>query len=92
MMKTYYVCTIRGNVHNLFDYVETVVVVNIDVFGCSVKPQFGNYNPDVKPPTSMNSESVSPAWQGRSIAGPKLRLVEFSAFLEQTRDPDTVSR
>lgn len=54
-----------------------------------VKPQFGNYNPDVKPPTSMNSESVSPAWQGRSIAGPKLRLVEFSAFLEQTRDPDT---
>ncbi|XP_022294615.1 transcriptional enhancer factor TEF-1-like [Crassostrea virginica] len=53
-----------------------------------VKPQFGNYN-DVKPPTSMNNESVTPAWQGRSIAGPKLRLVEFSAFLEQTRDPDT---
>lgn len=60
-------------------------------FFSSVKPQFGNYNSDVKPPTSMNNESMPPAWQGRSIAGPKLRLVEFTAFLEQTRDPDTVS-
>ena len=32
----------------------------------------------------MNNESMPPAWQGRSIAGPKLRLVEFTAFLEQT--------
>uniref|UniRef100_A0A3B4BZC7 TEA domain transcription factor 1 n=1 Tax=Pygocentrus nattereri TaxID=42514 RepID=A0A3B4BZC7_PYGNA len=30
-----------------------------------------------------------PAWQGRSIGTTKLRLVEFSAFLEQQRDPDS---
>ncbi|MGH0140510.1 UNVERIFIED_CONTAM: hypothetical protein FKN15_019769 [Acipenser sinensis] len=31
-----------------------------------------------------------PAWQGRSIGTTKLRQVEFSAFLEQQRDPDSV--
>lgn len=35
---------------------------------------------------------TAPAWQGRSIGTSKLRLVEFSAFLEQQRDPDSVSR
>jgi transcriptional enhancer factor len=34
---------------------------------------------------------ISPAWQGRSIAGPKLRLVEFSAYLEQNVEPESVS-
>jgi len=33
---------------------------------------------------------LSPAWHGRSIAGPKLRLVEFSAFVEQPQDNDMV--
>lgn len=32
-----------------------------------------------------------PPWQGRSIAGPKLRLVEFSAFVEQPQESDVVS-
>lgn len=32
-----------------------------------------------------------PAWEGRAIATHKLRLVEFSAFMEQQRDADTVS-
>lgn len=32
-----------------------------------------------------------PPWEGRSIATHKLRLVEFSAFMEQQRDPDTVN-
>ncbi|CAE1255864.1 TEAD [Acanthosepion pharaonis] len=45
------------------------------------------YGLDTKPNTSHNE--VAPPWQGRSIAGPKLRLVEFSAFLEQQRDPDS---
>ncbi|KAK3096480.1 hypothetical protein FSP39_000587 [Pinctada imbricata] len=58
-----------------------------------IKPPFGapGYNLDSKPPTSVPNEVMAPAWQGRSIAGPKLRLVEFSAFLEQTRDPESVS-
>ena len=34
---------------------------------------------------------IHPAWFGRSIAGPRLRLVEFSAFLEQQLQPDTDS-
>ncbi|CAB1322848.1 unnamed protein product [Coregonus sp. 'balchen'] len=37
-----------------------------------------------EPPTP-----TAPAWQGRSIGTTKLRLVEFSAFLEQQRDPDS---
>ena len=58
----------------------------------SVKPPYGpGYGLDIKPPTSMPNE-VQPAWQGRSIAGPKVRLVEFSAFLEQQRDADSVCR
>lgn len=37
---------------------------------------------DVAPP---------PPWEGRAIATHKLRLVEFSAFVEHPRDADTVS-
>ncbi|CAL4069668.1 unnamed protein product [Meganyctiphanes norvegica] len=33
-----------------------------------------------------------PPWEGRSIATQKLRLVEFSAFMEAQRDPDTYSK
>ncbi|XP_046706156.1 transcriptional enhancer factor TEF-1a isoform X1 [Silurus meridionalis] len=32
--------------------------------------------------------STPPAWQGRSIGTIKLRLIEFSSFLEQERDPE----
>uniref|UniRef100_A0A8C7Y1D6 TEA domain family member 1b n=1 Tax=Oryzias sinensis TaxID=183150 RepID=A0A8C7Y1D6_9TELE len=41
--------------------------------------------------TTISSKELShaPAWQGRSIGTSKLRLVEFSAFLEQQRDPDS---
>lgn len=31
-----------------------------------------------------------PPWEGRAIATHRLRLVEFSAFMEQQRDTDTV--
>uniref|UniRef100_A0A8B9KSI2 Transcriptional enhancer factor TEF-1-like n=1 Tax=Astyanax mexicanus TaxID=7994 RepID=A0A8B9KSI2_ASTMX len=33
--------------------------------------------------------ATPPAWQGRSIGTTKLRLVEFSSFLEQQRDPES---
>lgn len=42
--------------------------------------------------TAAPPASSVPAWQGRSIGTAKLRLVEFSAFLEQQRDPDAVSK
>ncbi|XP_066906746.1 protein scalloped isoform X4 [Halyomorpha halys] len=47
-------------------------------------------------PTSGVSASTAelgvpppPPWEGRAIATHKLRLVEFSAFMEQQREPDT---
>ncbi|XP_036181323.1 transcriptional enhancer factor TEF-1 isoform X3 [Myotis myotis] len=42
-------------------------------------------------PASAPAPSV-PAWQGRSIGTTKLRLVEFSAFLEPQRDPDSYNK
>lgn len=55
-----------------------------------MKPFASGYSFDSKLP-SISGEMTLPPWQGRSIAGPKLRLVEFSAFLEHQRDPDSVS-
>uniref|UniRef100_A0A3P9LDU2 TEA domain-containing protein n=1 Tax=Oryzias latipes TaxID=8090 RepID=A0A3P9LDU2_ORYLA len=34
----------------------------------------------------------APPWQGRSIASSKLRMLEFSAFLEQPQDPETFNK
>lgn len=34
------------------------------------------------------NNSVTPAWQGRSIGTHKLRLLEYSAYVEQQRDAD----
>lgn len=39
----------------------------------------------------QTAAAPSVPWEGRSIATQKLRLVEFSAFMESQRDPDTVS-
>ncbi|KAG8225024.1 hypothetical protein J437_LFUL000001 [Ladona fulva] len=41
--------------------------------------------------SSGSQAQPPPPWEGRAIATHKLRLVEFSAFMEQQRDPDTVS-
>ncbi|XP_075136306.1 transcriptional enhancer factor TEF-4 isoform X2 [Leptodactylus fuscus] len=35
---------------------------------------------------------TGPAWQGRSIGTPKLRLVEFMAFMEQQGEPDAYNK
>uniref|UniRef100_A0AAA9T1I3 TEA domain transcription factor 1 n=1 Tax=Bos taurus TaxID=9913 RepID=A0AAA9T1I3_BOVIN len=53
-------------------------------------PQRGPLAPGFEP-ASAPAPSV-PAWQGRSIGTTKLRLVEFSAFLEQQRDPDSYNK
>lgn len=51
-----------------------------------------------KPATAVGGAELTPGglqtpatlpWEGRAIATHKLRLVEFSAFMEQQRDPDT---
>uniref|UniRef100_A0A672SUR5 Transcriptional enhancer factor TEF-1-like n=1 Tax=Sinocyclocheilus grahami TaxID=75366 RepID=A0A672SUR5_SINGR len=36
--------------------------------------------------------AAGPAWHGRSISTSKLRLVEFSSFLEHQRDPDSYNK
>jgi len=60
----------------------------------SVKPVYGIPSSclgssvgTVKPETG----EIHLAWVGRSIAGPRLRMVEFCAFLEQQLHPDTDS-
>uniref|UniRef100_A0A8C6LAY6 TEA domain transcription factor 1 n=1 Tax=Nothobranchius furzeri TaxID=105023 RepID=A0A8C6LAY6_NOTFU len=57
--------------------------VLILVFVCCVTT---GYEPAAAP------APTAPAWQGRSIGTSKLRLVEFSAFLEQQRDPDSYNK
>ncbi|XP_067235817.1 transcriptional enhancer factor TEF-3-like isoform X2 [Chanodichthys erythropterus] len=42
--------------------------------------------------TGLSMSSSAPPWQGRSIASSKLRMLEFSAFLEQPQDPETVNK
>lgn len=41
-------------------------------------------------PTGLSPSPSAPAWQGRRVASSKLWMLEFSAFLEQQQDQDTV--
>ncbi|XP_078477636.1 transcriptional enhancer factor TEF-5-like, partial [Lampetra planeri] len=49
-----------------------------------------NYEP-LAPPTGPTATAV-PVWQDRTIASSKLRMLEYSAFMEVQRDPDTYSK
>ncbi|CAJ0936631.1 unnamed protein product [Ranitomeya imitator] len=51
------------------------------------KTTLGGYNVS---PSSLSP--TGPAWQGRSIGTPKLRLVEFMAFMEQQGEPDAYNK
>lgn len=42
------------------------------------------------PPPAPTATAV-PVWQDRTIASSKLRMLEYSAFMEVQRDPDNVS-
>ncbi|XP_071452622.1 transcriptional enhancer factor TEF-1 isoform X2 [Hetaerina americana] len=42
--------------------------------------------------SSASQAPAPPPWEGRAIATHKLRLVEFSAFMEQQTDPDTYQK
>ncbi|XP_048829443.1 transcriptional enhancer factor TEF-1-like isoform X3 [Brienomyrus brachyistius] len=70
-----------------------------------VTPGLAGSSQDIKPFTQQDSSiqalaataiagyepavPAAPAWQGRSIGTSRLRLVEFSAFMEQQQDPDS---
>ncbi|XP_077582791.1 TEA domain family member 3 b isoform X6 [Stigmatopora nigra] len=49
-----------------------------------------NYEPLAPPPPP--SATAVPVWQDRTIASSKLRMLEYSAFMEVQRDPDTYSK
>ncbi|KAI1242142.1 hypothetical protein IHE44_0005659 [Lamprotornis superbus] len=46
--------------------------------------------PGFESPTGLSPSPSAPAWQGRRVASSKLWMLEFSAFLEQQQDQDTV--
>lgn len=47
------------------------------------------YEPLPTPPAP--TATAVPVWQDRTIASSKLRMLEYSAFMEVQRDPDNVS-
>lgn len=54
------------------------------------KPSVGGMGGLLQP--AVAPSVTVPPWEGRSIATQKLRLVEFSAFMESQRDPDTYQK
>uniref|UniRef100_A0A8C2GE47 TEA domain family member 1a n=1 Tax=Cyprinus carpio TaxID=7962 RepID=A0A8C2GE47_CYPCA len=52
--------------------------------------QVSTGQPAYESPSSL--ATAVPAWHGRSIGTSKLRLVEFSSFLEHQRDPDSYNK
>ncbi|XP_045399533.1 transcriptional enhancer factor TEF-5 isoform X1 [Lemur catta] len=52
-------------------------------------PTLGSYEPLAPLPPAAASV---PVWQDRTIASSRLRLLEYSAFMEVQRDPDTYSK
>ncbi|KAM8867462.1 TEA domain family member 3 b isoform 2-T2 [Synchiropus picturatus] len=56
----------------------------------SVPQAIPSYEP-LAPPQAPTATAV-PVWQDRTIASSKLRMLEYSAFMEVQRDPDTYSK
>lgn len=56
----------------------------------SVNQPIPNYEPLAPPPAP--AATAVPVWQDRTIASSKLRLLEYSAFMEVQRDPDNYSK
>ncbi|XP_041952655.1 transcriptional enhancer factor TEF-5 isoform X1 [Alosa pseudoharengus] len=72
---------------------------------CSIKPFAQSPYPNLQPPVPTPITSYEPlptplppaatavpVWQDRTIASSKLRMLEYSAFMEVQRDPDTYSK
>ncbi|XP_056462066.1 transcriptional enhancer factor TEF-5-like isoform X2 [Gadus chalcogrammus] len=53
-------------------------------------PPISNYEPLAPPPPP--AATAVPVWQDRTIASSKLRMLEYSAFMEVQRDPDNYSK
>ncbi|XP_034725322.1 transcriptional enhancer factor TEF-5-like isoform X7 [Etheostoma cragini] len=55
-----------------------------------VQQSISSYEPLAPPPPP--SATAVPVWQDRTIASSKLRMLEYSAFMEVQRDPDNYSK
>ncbi|XP_017264312.1 transcriptional enhancer factor TEF-5 isoform X6 [Kryptolebias marmoratus] len=55
-----------------------------------VQQPIPTFEPLASPPAP--SATAVPVWQDRTIASSKLRMLEFSAFMEVQRDPDNYSK
>ncbi|XP_075834844.1 transcriptional enhancer factor TEF-5 [Microtus pennsylvanicus] len=55
-------------------------------------PTLNSYESLAPLPPAAASSASAPAWQDRTIASSRLRLLEYSAFMEVQRDPDTYSK
>ncbi|XP_039653469.1 TEA domain family member 3 b isoform X4 [Perca fluviatilis] len=55
-----------------------------------VQQSIPSYEPLAPPPPP--SATAVPVWQDRTIASSKLRMLEYSAFMEVQRDPDNYSK
>ncbi|CDQ96926.1 unnamed protein product, partial [Oncorhynchus mykiss] len=66
--------------------------LSLSVFCCSlsISLSLSDYEP-LAPPLPPAATAV-PVWQDRTIASSKLRMLEYSAFMEVQRDPDNYSK
>lgn len=78
--------------------IMSITYVIICGFNCSVKPFAQAAYPAGKPATAVSAGEVGPlqtapppVWEGRAIATHKLRLVEYSAFMESQNRDEAVS-
>uniref|UniRef100_A0A4W5P2K3 TEA domain family member 3 b n=1 Tax=Hucho hucho TaxID=62062 RepID=A0A4W5P2K3_9TELE len=67
-------------IDTIYKYLNIIVIQVIDVA----------YEP-LAPPLPPAATAV-PVWQDRTIASSKLRMLEYSAFMEVQRDPDNYSK
>ena len=64
--------------------------VKTPVSGLTMGSGMGALAPSGSP--QLGTPAPSPAWQGRSIGNNKLRLLEFSAYVEQPRDSESYDK
>jgi len=64
--------------------------VKTPVSGLGMGTGMGALAPSGSP--QLGTPAPSPAWQGRSIGNNKLRLLEFSAYVEQPRDSESYDK
>ncbi|MBN3286790.1 TEAD4 factor, partial [Polyodon spathula] len=58
----------------------------------NIQPPVASSITGYETPVGLTTSPSAPPWLGRSIGSSKFRMLEFSAFLEQQKDPDTYNK